>query len=366
MKKTFTFATVALLIIGVGCKKSEPSEPETPSYTARDSLVIETMNFPISNSTIRAIQTMNDSSVWFAGGNGQSGYTLDNGISWELFTLEHNGKKAELRGLAINGSDVFAMGVQDPTVVFHTANMGASWDVVFEETNPEAFFVGMDFYNSNDGILFGDPIDNIWYVATTSDGGMSWDTLPKIQLPESDSGEYAFAASNSNFKIIGDHFWFASGGMKARVYHSSDKGASWESFDTPIQEGGAMTGIYTMDFYDAQTGIIAGGNWNDIMDNSQNMAVTSDGGKTWALVADGENPNYTSCVQYIPNTNGKELITLNSRAATGIGRMMYSNDGGYHWQELNGKKFLSIHFSSRNYAWMSGVNKISRLDIKNE
>ena len=68
------------------------------------------------------------------------------------------------------------------------------------------------------------------------------------------------------------------------------------------------------------------------IENKANKAITIDGGKTWSLVADGQNPSYKSCVQYVPNTNGKEIFAVGK---TGIS---FSNDGG-----KVGKKFLKIH-----------------------
>jgi photosystem II stability/assembly factor-like uncharacterized protein len=106
-------------------------------------------------------------------------------------------------------------------------------------------------------------------------------------LPPAADGEAAFAASNSNIALHGDHAWVVTGGAKARVLHSPDKGKSWTITQSPIKEGGQMTGIYPVDFWDANRGIIFGGDWNQKADNHQNKAVTTDGGKNWQLIADG-------------------------------------------------------------------------------
>ena len=90
-------------------------------------------------------------------------------------------------------------------------------------------------------------------------------------------------------------------------------------------------------------------------ENSKNKAITVDGGKTWTLVADGQSPNYKSCVQYVPNTNGKEVFAVGK---TGVS---YSKDGGLNWNDINKESYYSIQFVDRNTAWLSGNNKIGKL-----
>ncbi len=35
-------------------------------------------------------------------------------------------------------------------------------------------------------------------------------------------------------------------------------------------------------------------------------------GKTWEIVAENMEPNYVSCVQYVPNTQGKEVFAVST------------------------------------------------------
>lgn len=91
------------------------------------------------------------------------------------------------------------------------------------------------------------------------------------------------------------------------------------------------------------------------MENRANKAITIDGGETWKLVADYENPNYKSCVQYVPNTNGKEIFAVGK---TGIS---FSNDGGYSWKKISEEAYYSIQFLDNNIAWLSGNNKIGKM-----
>lgn len=80
-----------------------------------------------------------------------------------------------------------------------------------------------------------------------------------------------------------------------------------------------MTGIFTADFYNQKIGIIAGGNYMKQDQNWANKAITKNGGKL-KLIADKEVFGYASCVQFVPNSNGKKLISV---GGTG---MFYSDD----------------------------------------
>ena len=139
----------------------------------------------------------------------------------------------------------------------------------------------------------------------------------------------AFAASNTNIIIKGNNTWLVSGGKKTRVFYSSDKGITWKVYETPIVQGEAMTGIFTADFYNDKIGFVAGGNYEKPNQNFQNKALTIDGGKTWKLVGENAGFGYASCVQFVPNSNGKELV------AVGANGLFYSHDSGNSWTQFS-------------------------------
>merc|ERR1712194_732415 len=157
---------------------------------------------------------------------------------------------------------------------------------------------------------------------------------------------------------MGDNEWIASGGKRAREFHSADKGITWEVFDTPILQGQAMTGIYSVDFFDEQTGIIIGGNWDEKEFNQGNKAITKDGGKTWNLLSNGKGPGYRSSVKFVPGSHGQGIVAVGSPGIS------YSKDQGKHWIELSSEGFYAIEFVNDSIAFVSGRNKISKLIFK--
>ena len=113
-----------------------------------------------------------------------------------------------------------------------------------------------------------------------------------------------------------------------------------------------------IDFADENNGIIIGGDYSKPEENSKNKAITKDGGKTWTLVADGQNPNYKSCVQYVPSSNGKEVFAVGK---TGVS---FSNDGGLNWKEVSKEAYYTIQFVDKYTAWLAGNKKIGKLILK--
>jgi photosystem II stability/assembly factor-like uncharacterized protein len=93
------------------------------------------------------------------------------------------------------------------------------------------------------------------------------------------------------------NIWFATGGKTARVFHSPDRGQTWQVFDTPILHGPDSAGIFSIAFRDALHGVIAGGDYKHPRDDGPNLAFTSDGGKTWTL-SDLKPQAYFSAVVY--------------------------------------------------------------------
>jgi photosystem II stability/assembly factor-like uncharacterized protein len=79
------------------------------------------------------------------------------------------------------------------------------------------------------------------------------------------------------------NIWFATGGRAARVFHSPDRGQTWQVFDTPIFHGPDSAGIFSIVFRDPTHGVIAGGDYKHPDQDGPNLAFTNDGGKTWTL-----------------------------------------------------------------------------------
>ncbi len=311
----------------------------------------------IDSASIRAIHVLKDSTLFFATSNGLIGMTSGFNNSVMTSEIKYDTITPHFRSIASNGNSLFVLSVGNPALLYKYTN-GES-HLVYKEEHKNVFYDAMAFFDAKNGIAMGDPTDDCLSIIRTDDGGNSWTKIACDNLPKIEKGEAAFAASNTNIAIVNSNVWIVTGGQRSRVFHSPDMGNTWKVYNTPITQGGKMTGIYSVDFYDSKNGIIFGGNWEKKNDMKSNKAITNDGGKTWKLVADNRNPGYKSCVQYIPDTNGKELIAVGS---TG---MSFSNDGGNTWKEVStDKDYYTIQFVNKNIAWLAGKNKIGKLILK--
>lgn len=308
-----------------------------------------------ADASIRALEIGPDGTVWYAGSNGRYGYTKDFS-TWHHDSLAHEGAFPEFRALAVTDEAVMLLSVASPALLYRTTDQGKSWNLAYQENHEAAFYDAMAFWNVQEGIAMGDPTDGCISIIITRDGGKSWKKVSCEDLPEAAEGEAAFAASNTNISIVGDHTWIATGGKKSRILYSSDKGITWEIFDTPMKQGGTMTGMFTVDFYDEKNGITFGGDWEDKPNNSGNKAITTDGGKTWQLLTDGEGPGYRSCVQYIPGSEGSEIF------AVGIPGLSYTSDGGATWELVSKDDFYTIR-TTDSVAWLAGGKKLAKLNF---
>lgn len=335
---------ICLLLFGVllscSLNKRKTSGQNFTSVTV-DTLIAGKMN-------CRAI-AVDKGEVWYAADQGRIGF-------YNIITREKGEYKIakdtlalEFRSIATTQKNVFVLAVGNPALLYKIPKSGGQPELVYQENNDKAFYDSMQFWNDLEGIAIGDPTEECLSIISTKDGGNSWQKTPCVILPKVTEGEAAFAASNTNICIKGNNTWVVTGGKKARMFYSYDKGASWVTYDTPIVQGLAMTGIFTADFYDSAVGVIAGGNYEIPNQNFSNKAITTNGGKTWKLIADYKGFGYASCIQFIPKSNGKGLVCV------GTSGMHYSNDSGNTWVKLMDVKDLyTIRFLNETTAITTG------------
>jgi photosystem II stability/assembly factor-like uncharacterized protein len=304
--------------------------------------------------SVRAIELMNGS-LGFAANKGIFG-TID----LQTKTVRTNIQKydsllPEFRAIAHTSTDFFMLSVANPALLYKTGDKG-SMELVYTEEGEGVFYDSMAFWNDKEGIAIGDSMAGCLSIIITRDGGYSWNKLSCTQLPAAPEGDGAFAASNTNIVVQGNKAWI--GTTQARVYYTSDKGLSWEVFQTPILNDKPTQGIYSMDFYDSSLGIAIGGDYTDPEKNMANKAISHDGGKSWQLLANNQEPGYKSCIQFVPNSEGKKIVAI---GFTGIS---YSNDLGMNWKTISKEGFYTMRFQNDSVAYAAGKNRIAKLTFK--
>ncbi len=309
--------------------------------------------------SIRAISPIDENKVWFAANNGKVG--LIDGKIPKLATIKYDDSLINFRAIAARKNAAFVLSIENPALLYKIGYNGeeaTNIELVYSEKGNKVFYDAISFFNDKEGIAMGDPTDGCLSIIKTEDSGNTWQKIPCENLPPIVEGEAAFAASNSNIAIVGNTVWICTGGKKARVFKSEDKGKTWKVFETPIVQGKTMTGIYSIAFYSEKEGVIFGGDWENKDFNEGNKATTNNGGKTWKLLANGQNPGYRSSVKFVPGSEGKALVAVGSPGIS------YSFDKGNTWTDLSKEGFFAIEFVNDSVAFASGNYKISKLTFQ--
>ncbi|WP_141877924.1 oxidoreductase [Gramella sp. Hel_I_59] len=348
-----------LLVLTAGCKNNNESKADDSASTSKHKTFreVHVENILEDDSlSIRAIQVIGEN-LAIAANNGTYGLYNAATRTWKTNTQAYDSIYPEFRAIASTSNDFFMLGVGSPALLYKTGNNG-QLELVYKEDHEKAFYDSMTFWNDTEGIAMGDPTDGCISILITRDAGKSWEKLDCGQLPKAAKGEAAFAASNSNIATYEDETWILTGGMKSRILYSSDKGNNWEIFDTPLIQGTATSGGYSVDFFNSEIGFIIGGDYTKSKENKGNKAITTDGGKTWNLVAEGQEPGYRSSVRFVPGDDGKELI------AVGFEGINYSKDSGETWTELSDEGFFTIRFINDSTAYAAGSGRVAKLRFK--
>ncbi len=349
---------ILLLCITVTfCKKEEKSR--LYNFSSIDIEVVWK-----DSMTIRAIEIYNDTLLGFGYHKGYGFINLKTKERFiSTFEIKDSLEKkknwiAEQRAVSFANNSFFTLGIGSPARLRRVNLQNKEEKIMYTEDHEKAFYDAMIFWNDTEGIAMGDPTDDCLSIIITRDGGETWEKVSCDLVPKTIDGEAAFAASNGNIAVIGDRTWIISGGIQSRVFYSPDKGRTWQVFDTPIVQGTATSGGYSIHFYDKDHGIIYGGDYTKPEDNTANKAVTTNGGKTWQLISNDLGPGYKSCVRFIPNSKGKGIV------AVGFTGISISTDSGGSWKEISKEGFYTLRFLNDSTAIAAGKERIARLSFK--
>lgn len=153
--------------------------------------------------------------------------------------------------------------------IFRTGDGGQNW-ASSSVSNITAFVNWIHMYDSQNGIMQGDPKNNIWGIATTANGGQTW---TPISTPLSGPGTEA--GWNNSYDAVGDHMWFGTNNSK--IYRSTDRGQSWTGYSTPSKNA------VDVNFRDEMVGVARFSKQVDV--GTDTLALTMDGGMTWSLIS---------------------------------------------------------------------------------
>jgi photosystem II stability/assembly factor-like uncharacterized protein len=299
-----------------------------------------------TKADFRGLCVVSPKVAWVSGTKGTYARTTDGGKTWSVGTVP-GAETLDFRDVEAFGERtayLLSAGPGDASRIYKTVDGGKSWAMQFKSADPEAFFDALAFWDEQNGIALGDPVKGVFQLLITADGGAQWKPLAARTLPLALSGEGAFAASGTCLVTHGERdVWFATGGAKAaRVFHSKDRGQTWEVSETPIVAGAESAGIFSIAFRDKLHGMIVGGDYRKPNDSGVTAATTSDGGKTWTPL-DKRLP-YCSAVAWAKDR----------WVAVGTAGSHVSLDNGASWKQLDRENYNSVGFTANGEGWAVG------------
>jgi photosystem II stability/assembly factor-like uncharacterized protein len=306
-----------------------------------------------TDAEFRGLVALSPTSVWASGTRNRIVHTTDGGHTWKIDTIP-TGSTLDLRAIAASSTTVaWALSAgpaeQGQAQIFHTDD-AIRWNKQFETTQQGVFLDALAFWDNQHGIALSDPVGGQLFILATDDGGRTWARVAATGATSVLPGEGAFAASGTCLIVQGtSNVWIGTGGAsRARVFHSSDRGRSWSVADTPLHAGNSAAGVFSVAFTDAEHGIVVGGEYSKPKQAFDNVALTSDGGRTWRLARGPLPAGYLSAVAYVPGTSGRSLV------AVGLAGTATSNDGGEGWAMIDTVAYNSVAFASHDDGWAAG------------
>jgi|GEM_PF-135529 len=278
-----------------------------------------------------------DKTIWASGTNGNIRRSLDAGQTWvDCSVIQGEGLDfRDIEGLGPNTAIAMSAGPGDASRIFRTTDGGFNWKEVARCPSEKGFWDGIAFWDNQNGMLVGDPVDGRLALWRTKDSGKTWQPLPAESRPKVSPEEYCFAASGTSLTMQADGLvWIATGGSQARVFRSADFGQSWTTSQTPIQAGTPSTGIFSIHMRDPQNGLIIGGDYQNPTQAQKNLARTTDGGASWQLISNSGIGGYRSCVNWqtgawrATGTNGSEISWDDGNTWHPLGTTGYNTAAG--------------------------------------
>lgn len=305
-----------------------------------------------STSLFIGVHIVDDTTVWISGTGGAWARTVDGGNTWQTGVVP-GADSLQFRDVhAIDAANAWVLSIGNGPLsrIYRTSDGGATWTLQFMNDEPRAFFDCFDFWDADHGIAFGDSFDGAFPIVQTSDGGTTWTAVPASRLPPANDGEGGFAASGTCLVTAGPGTaWIGTGASErgARVLRTTDRGQSWTIAETPIVKGGSR-GITTLAFRDTLNGAALGGDIAQPDSMTDNVALTSDGGRTWGP---GGRPAFSGAVYgaaWVPRAPSPTLIAAGPRG------LSVSVDGGLAWSPLDTLNHWSVAFAAPDRGWAVG------------
>jgi photosystem II stability/assembly factor-like uncharacterized protein len=331
-----------------------------------------------TTNRLQAVSPVNSRVVWASGIGGTFVRTIDGGQTWQpgVVTGAETLQFRDVQGVSEDVAYLLSSGTGTDSRIYKTENGGQSWTLQFENQDPNAFYDCFAFWTPDRGITTSDAVNGVFPAIRTRDGD-TWKDIGD-RLPRAQPGEASFAASGTCVATQGKRrAWIGTGGAaKARILATVDGGRTWQAYDTPIIQGTASSGVFSVDFRDAFHGILGGGELATPTVISNTVARSADGGRTWTLGGKTPFPGAIYGLSYVrelrrddddrdddsdrrnhSDGNGDRDNDDRRVVATGPAGAAWTRDEGNTWISLPGvQNYWAVAFANHEAGWLVGTD----------
>jgi photosystem II stability/assembly factor-like uncharacterized protein len=269
------------------------------------------------NCSIRGMSIPDNNTIWLSGSNGHAARSTDAGKTW-AWTIVAGYEKTDFRDIhAFDSSTAIIMGIGNPAYILKTRDGGQNWKLVYTKDTAGMFLDALDFRNNKEGICIGDPLDagggrKTFFLIRSSNGGNTWEQVSSDGLPTAQEGEAVFSASGTNIALLDSKdfdYAFISGGLASNLYLIGRSGHPNKAFPLPINKGKESSGAFSMATDRRSSFYCIGGDYKEPELVKDNLAWTTDNGKTWKAPTLAPPQGYRSCIRII---EGERMIACGS------------------------------------------------------
>jgi photosystem II stability/assembly factor-like uncharacterized protein len=293
--------------------------------------------------------------LWVVGNKNTVFISKNKGTTWQDVSPKNNTITAynfrDIEVLNDSTAIIMSVGSGEESTLQITKNQGASWEILRINKEPEGFYDSIAFWDEQNGVLIGDPIDGHFVIEITRDQGHSWQRISINKLPIITVKEAAFAASG-NTLVVGEigEIWFTTGGLSASVYHSTDFGETWKKSPIALENTTETSGGYALGLNTNKQIFVLGGNYLKRDGHYNNMATLKN--NQWHVVDNGGHGLRTamSCVKNICISTGK----LSSDIST---------DNGKSWRPFYAPGFYTLSSHNNTILAAGSDGKVAVLMI---
>jgi hypothetical protein len=308
-------------------------------------------------ASLRGIHAVNDSVAWTSGSGGTVLRTLDRGDHWLRCSVPEGAAALDFRSVWAWDADhamVMSSGPGRASRLYSTQDGCRTWRLVLSNPDADGFWDALQFDGTRFGAILGDPVNGMFTLFATYDGGTRWTRQVDPCLRVLDPGQGAFAASNQSLVVLRSdrpgsdgsdasprRLWFGTSGgwiyglWLAPLELIDQSGCVRQRIGTAGPANPAA-GIFAIAFRDASTGVAVGGDYTHPV--AKGLAAAKSKAMPWRIAVNPPS-GYRSTVGWDPGEN--------AWIAAGTSGSDISRDEGRSWRPFSpqGWNAMSLPFA---------------------